>query len=105
MVIPSVPGFGFSMPLSTPGWTPGRVAGVFTKLMGQLGYDRYGIQGGDTGSFVAPEMGQQDADHVIGIHVNALLTFPIGVKIISPCKPPCISMIKYSRFVELIYGI
>ncbi|MBH5319588.1 epoxide hydrolase [Paenibacillus sp. GSMTC-2017] len=80
LVIPSVPGFGFSMPLSEPGWTTGRVARAFTTLMARLGYDRYGVQGGDTGSFIAPEMGQLDANHIIGIHVNALLTFPIGVE-------------------------
>jgi hypothetical protein len=46
--------------------------------MRQLKYDRYGVQGLDTGSWVAPEIGKQDPGHVIGIHVNALLTFPIG---------------------------
>jgi DNA-binding NarL/FixJ family response regulator len=46
--------------------------------MRQLKYDRYGVQGLDTGSWVAPEIGEQDPGHVIGIHVNALLTFPIG---------------------------
>ncbi|MBD2870350.1 epoxide hydrolase family protein [Paenibacillus arenilitoris] len=78
LVIPSIPGFGFSAPLSEPGWTVGRIAGAFIQLMARLGYDRYGVQGGDTGSFVAPEMGQQAPDRIIGIHVNAMLTFPIG---------------------------
>lgn len=80
LVIPSIPGFGFSMPLSEPGWTTGRVARAFTQLMARLGYDRYGVQGGDTGAFIAPEMGQHDPDHIIGIHVNSLLTFPIGAE-------------------------
>jgi pimeloyl-ACP methyl ester carboxylesterase len=80
LVIPSLPGFGFSTPLAGPGMSPARMAGVLTRLMSQLGYSRYGVQGYDTGSWVAPEMGKQDPDHVVGIHVNALLTFPIGAE-------------------------
>jgi epoxide hydrolase len=78
VVIPSVPGFGFSTPLSETGWTHGRIAKAFTELMARLGYDSYGVQGGDIGAFEAPLMGQLDAEHVIGVHVNALVTFPTG---------------------------
>ena len=78
VVIPSVPGFGFSTPLSEAGWTHGRIAKAFTELMAGLGYDRYGVQGGDIGAFEAPLMGQLDPEHVIGVHVNALVTFPSG---------------------------
>ncbi len=78
VVIPSVPGFGFSTPLSEAGWTHGRIAKAFTELMARLGYDRYGVQGGDIGAFEAPLMGQLDPEHVIGVHVNALVTFPSG---------------------------
>ncbi|MDF2659362.1 MAG: epoxide hydrolase [Paenibacillus sp.] len=80
LVIPSLPGFGFSMPLSGPGWTVRRIAAAFTELMSRLGYDRYGVQGGDTGAFVAPVMGQLDPGRIIGAHVNSLLTFPIGAE-------------------------
>jgi pimeloyl-ACP methyl ester carboxylesterase len=52
------------------------VARAFTELMARLGYDRYGVQGGDLGAFQAPELGRLDPDHVIGVHVNALVTFP-----------------------------
>jgi len=76
VVIPSVPGFGFSSPLSNSGWTHGRCATAFAKLMARLGYTRYGVHGGDIGAFQAPEIGRLDADHVIGVHVNALVTFP-----------------------------
>jgi pimeloyl-ACP methyl ester carboxylesterase len=76
VVIPSVPGHGFSGLLSGPGWTHGRCAGAYAKLMSRLGYERYGVQGGDIGAFQAPELGRIDAGHVIGIHVNALVTFP-----------------------------
>ncbi len=78
VVIPSLPGFGFSMPLSGAGWTHARIAEAFTRLMARLGYDRYGTQGGDVGAFVAPLMGQIDPEHVAGVHVNALVTFPSG---------------------------
>ncbi len=78
VVIPSLPGFGFSVPLAETGWGYGRIATAFAELMARLGYERYGVQGGDVGAFVAPEMGQVDAGHVIGVHVNALVTFPSG---------------------------
>ncbi|MEV4575842.1 epoxide hydrolase [Nonomuraea jabiensis] len=78
LVIPSLPGFGFSTPLSGPGWDPTRTARAFTQLMALLGYDRYGVQGGDSGSFIAPEMGKHAPDHVVGVHLNAAITFPVG---------------------------
>ncbi|MBB5782404.1 epoxide hydrolase family protein [Nonomuraea jabiensis] len=78
LVIPSLPGFGFSTPLSGPGWDPARTARAFTQLMALLGYDRYGVQGGDSGSFIAPEMGKHAPDHVVGVHLNAAITFPVG---------------------------
>jgi pimeloyl-ACP methyl ester carboxylesterase len=78
LVVPSLPGFGFSTPLAGPGMGAARMAGVLVGLMDALGYDRYGVQGYDTGAWVAPEMGRQAPDRVVGVHVNALLTFPDG---------------------------
>lgn len=46
--------------------------------MERLGYKQFGVQGGDTGAFIAPEMGHISAERIIGIHLNALLTFPLG---------------------------
>ncbi|MEV2198449.1 epoxide hydrolase family protein [Streptomyces fradiae] len=80
LVIPSLPGFGFSTPLAGPGMDTSRMAGLFTRLMERLGYTRYGVQGYDTGSWVAPHMARQAPDRVIGVHVNALLTFPVGAE-------------------------
>jgi len=71
LVIPSLPGFGFSTPLAGSGWGSRRIAGAFAELMARLGYDRYGAQGGDFGAFVAPDLGRVDPEHVIGVHVNA----------------------------------
>lgn len=78
LVVPSVPGFGFSGPTHERGWNTGRVAGAWVELMARLGYGRYGAQGGDTGAIVSPELGRLDPDHVVGVHVNNLLSFPSG---------------------------
>jgi pimeloyl-ACP methyl ester carboxylesterase len=78
VVAPSIPGFGFSGPTREPGWTTRRVAATWAELMRRLGYDRYGAQGGDTGAIISPQLGRLDPDHVIGVHVNNLGTFPSG---------------------------
>ncbi len=78
LVIPSLPGYGFSGPLTETGWTDSRTAAALAGLMARLGYDRYGVQGGDVGAFIAPLMGRAAPDRVIGVHVNALVTFPSG---------------------------
>jgi epoxide hydrolase len=78
LVIPSLPGFGFSTPLAGPGMGAARMGGVLAQLMTRLGYERFGIQGYDTGAWVGPEIGRQVPDRVLGIHVNSLLTFPAG---------------------------
>ncbi|MFF3327617.1 epoxide hydrolase family protein [Streptomyces sp. NPDC002889] len=80
LVVPSLPGFAFSTPLAGPGMGAATMAGALTQLMSRLGYARYGVQGYDTGSWVAPQMGKQAPDHVIGIHVNAMITFPVGAE-------------------------
>jgi pimeloyl-ACP methyl ester carboxylesterase len=71
LVIPSVPGFGPSSPLAGPGWDSRRIAGAFAELMRRLGYERYGVQGGDFGALIGPDLGRVDPDRVVGVHVNA----------------------------------
>ena len=78
LVIPSLPGYGFSGPLTETGWTDGRTAAALVELMDRLGYQRYGVQGGDVGAFIGPLLGRVAPDRVIGVHVNALVTFPTG---------------------------
>ncbi|MET3803250.1 pimeloyl-ACP methyl ester carboxylesterase [Nakamurella sp. UYEF19] len=70
LIIPSLPGFGFSQPVTDAGWTTTRIAAVWSELMRRLGYDRYGTQGGDIGAAVSPEVGRVDPERVIGVHVN-----------------------------------
>ncbi|WP_280385249.1 epoxide hydrolase family protein [Nocardia wallacei] len=78
LVIPTLPGHGFSGPLTELGWHDGRVAAALAELMARLGYDRYGVQGGDHGAFIGPRLAREHAERVIGVHANALVTFPTG---------------------------
>jgi epoxide hydrolase len=71
VVAPSIPGFGFSGPTPKAGWTEQRVAEAWAELMGRLGYERYGAQGGDIGAGVSPKLGRVAPDKVVGVHVNA----------------------------------
>jgi epoxide hydrolase len=71
VVVPSLPGFGFSNPLAGEGWGSRRMAAALAELMARLGYERYGAQGGDFGAFVAPDLGRVDSEHLIAVHVNA----------------------------------
>jgi epoxide hydrolase len=75
LVIPSLPGFAFSGPTRRAGDTT-RFAEVIAGLMAELGYRRYGAHGGDVGAFVSPDLGRIDTEHVAGVHVNGLVTFP-----------------------------
>jgi epoxide hydrolase len=78
VVIPSLPGFGFSGQTRSPGWNRYRTAQAWAELMGRLGYQRYGAAGNDAGSMISPELGRTDPEHVIGVHVTQLFSFPTG---------------------------
>jgi len=72
VVVPSLPGFGFSGPTTSRGWDAVRMAKALIVLMDRLGYARYGIQGGDWGSEIARQMARQAPARVIGLHLNLL---------------------------------
>jgi pimeloyl-ACP methyl ester carboxylesterase len=72
LVLPSIPGYGFSAEPTELGWGPGRVAQAWGKLMPRLGYTRYVAQGGDVGSQITDSMGRQAPEGLIGIHTNLL---------------------------------
>ena len=76
LVIPSLPGFGFSGKPSESGWSPERMATAFADLMERLGYDRYGVQGGDWGGIIGRSLAGNYPDHVIGFHTNFVLGGP-----------------------------
>jgi pimeloyl-ACP methyl ester carboxylesterase len=73
---PSLPGYGFSDKPARPGWGVERIARAWTVLMARLGYRRYGAQGSDWGTSVSASVGQQDPQHVVGIHLTPPLAPP-----------------------------
>jgi pimeloyl-ACP methyl ester carboxylesterase len=77
VVAPSLPGFGFSPHPGTPGLNPTAIANLFNRLMiGELGYRRYGAQGGDFGAQITSRLGRDHGDHVAGIHLNLMGATP-----------------------------
>jgi pimeloyl-ACP methyl ester carboxylesterase len=83
LVLPSLPGYGFSGEPTELGWDHTRMAGAFVQLMGRLDYDRYVAQGGDVGAAVTDAMGRFGPDGLLGIHVN-LLALALGLKDVLP---------------------
>jgi pimeloyl-ACP methyl ester carboxylesterase len=76
VVVPSVPGFGFSAPPPETGFTINQVARMWAELMDRLGYEHYGAQGGDLGAYVAPEMARVAPERVVGVHIDGGFGFP-----------------------------
>lgn len=72
LVIPSIPGFGLSGPTKDTGWEFQRIARAFAVLMERLGYDRYGVQGGDWGAAISRELGRIEPERVVGVHLNLI---------------------------------
>jgi pimeloyl-ACP methyl ester carboxylesterase len=83
LVLPSLPGYGFSAEPAEVGWDPGRTAQAWAELMRRLGYTRYVAQGGDLGAIVSDAMGRQAPEGLVGIHTNLLVT-TLG----APTPPP-----------------
>ena len=84
LVLPSLPGFGFSAEPAEVGWDPGRIGRAWAELMHRLGYDRYVAQGGDLGAFVTDEMARQAPEGLLGIHLNLLKAALVGP---APAEP------------------
>jgi len=78
LVIPSLPGYGFSGPTTQRGWNTRRVAMAWAALMRRLGYGRYGAAGNDWGSDVSLELGRVDPESVVGVHVTQIFSLPAG---------------------------
>jgi epoxide hydrolase len=76
VVAPSIPGYGFSGPTGETGWDTQRVTRAWAELMRRLGYEKYGAQGGDFGSGISRALAGYDSGHVVGVHVNFLVTPP-----------------------------
>ena len=71
VVVPALPGYGFSDPPAETGWGTDRVGRAWAQLMARLGYERYGAQGGDWGSAITRAVARNDREHVVGIHLNS----------------------------------
>lgn len=80
LVVPSLPGYGFSGPLTDTGWTTARMARALAELVRRLGYDRYAAHGGDWGSRIVADLGTCDAEHLRGLHV----TMTMGLHVAEP---------------------
>jgi pimeloyl-ACP methyl ester carboxylesterase len=76
LVLPTLPGYGFSDKPASPGWGVQRIARAWAELMARLGYERYGAQGSDWGTSVTTSLGQQDSAHLAGIHVVPPIAAP-----------------------------
>ena len=89
VVIPSMPGYGFSAKPTTTGWGPERMAKAWPELMKRLGYTSYVAQGGDWGAFVVDQMGLQAPEGLLAIHTNMPATVPTEVdKALRAGQPP-----------------
>ncbi|HEX4688276.1 MAG TPA: alpha/beta fold hydrolase [Nocardioides sp.] len=78
VVIPSMPGFGFSTPVADGSWTMDRVARTYDALMRRLGYSSYGVHGSDAGAMIGRELAILDPEGFLGAHVLQLFSFPSG---------------------------
>ena len=79
VVIPSLPGFGFSQKPKETGWTVARIASAWAELMKRLGYTRWAAQGGDWGAVVTTALGAMQPEGLVGIHLNTQYAFPAQI--------------------------
>ena len=80
VIVPSLPGYGFSTPLTVTGINWWKTAGLWLQLMTRLGYPRFGVHGGDVGAFISAQLGHTHADRICGVHLTTpgMLTFMTG---------------------------
>jgi epoxide hydrolase len=93
VVVPSLPGFGFSIPVREAGWELDRTSRAMAELMHRLGYDRYVAHGGDIGAGVVGSLGSIDATHIIGAHVctDPTALALLGAPIVDPNDDPTLT--------------
>ena len=99
VVIPSLPGYGFSGRPSEPGWDPERIARAWAELMKRLGYNRYVAQGGDWGTPISSAMARQKAEGLLGIHINLPATVPPEVAAALASGPAPVGLSEKERAV------
>ncbi|MAN76348.1 MAG: epoxide hydrolase [Rhizobiales bacterium] len=101
LVIPSLPGFGFSGPTRDAGWNDGRIANALLELMTRLDYERFGVQGGDAGAVIAPTIARAAPERVTGVHVNAATMGFIPMGPIEPSEIATFSDAEKTRLQRL----
>jgi epoxide hydrolase len=100
VVVPSLPGYGFSDKPARTGWGTPRVAAAWDELMVRLGYDRYGAQGGDWGSAVTTRIGAQNLGHCVGIHVNFAVAPPAPEHLADITDAEQVALGKFAHYQE-----
>jgi pimeloyl-ACP methyl ester carboxylesterase len=98
VVVPSIPGFGFSGPTTETGWSNARVARAWAELMGRLGYERYGAHGGDMGALISPDLARHAPDRVVGVHVNAA---SVGFIPLGPADEDALTDVERGRLARI----
>ncbi|HEY3465428.1 MAG TPA: epoxide hydrolase [Amycolatopsis sp.] len=107
LVIPSLPGYGFSDKPSAPGWGIERIAAAWAVLMARLGYSRYGAQGGDWGTSITTSLAQQDEAHLAGIHLNPPIAAqdPATFGDLTPAEQAALDALEHARRWEDGYSV
>jgi pimeloyl-ACP methyl ester carboxylesterase len=104
LVLPSLPGYGFSGEPRELGWNVGRIAQAWAELMHRLGYSRYVAQGGDVGASVTDQMGRQAPAGLLGIHMNLLVTTLSGVPVPEKTDEEKAAMAAIAKFRATGFG-
>jgi pimeloyl-ACP methyl ester carboxylesterase len=107
VVIPSLPGYGFSGKPSETGWGPERIAGAWAALMERLGYARYVAQGGDWGTAISAAMGRQEPTGLLGIHVNFAQMMPLEMLLHirnQEPAPPGLSDVENKAYEQVLFN-
>ncbi|MER7013117.1 epoxide hydrolase family protein [Saccharopolyspora sp. NPDC000359] len=106
LVIPSVPGYGLSGPTAETGWGAERIARAWAELMRRLGYERYGLQGGDWGTWISRTVAINEPERVVGLHTNGMITFPSGDpdEFAELTDVDHARMARWQRYTDELYG-
>ncbi|HWO94197.1 MAG TPA: alpha/beta hydrolase, partial [Dehalococcoidia bacterium] len=105
VIVPSLPGYAFSEPPKQPGMHLGRIAERMHLLMRDLGYERYGVQGGDWGAAVGSRLAQQHPEAVIGLHLNFAIAPPPPLEELSDDERAALRDAEMWRMQETAYAM
>ncbi len=101
LVLPSIPGYGFSAKPTSADWTTEKIASVWDRLMVNLGYQRYFAQGGDWGGVITASIGAQDLGHCAGIHVNLVVVgAPDKAIMNTPTEQEAKALAQYQKYLQ-----